>query len=165
MQSISPNYNWENWVKQIRLLKKIFCKSCILYQLLRTKTLALESKCIKYFFYFYHSLPYICCAEGMWFISHVMSFLNLLKLMASLDILCFNPFICNLKNKIFKIEQKKIFRGPSKILKSISWPINICLKYFMAPTKTIRPPPPPPPPTYLLLHKLRSLNWKNHMKS
>ena len=94
-----------------------------------------------------------------------MSYLNLLTLMASLDILCFNPFIFNLKNKIFKIEQKKIFRGPSKILKSISWPINICLKYFMAPTKTIRPPPPPPPPTYLLLQKLRSLNWKNHMKS
>ena len=53
--------------------------------------------------------------------------------MASLDILCFNPF--NLKNKIMKIEHKKIFRGPSKILKNISWPINICLKYFMAPQK------------------------------
>ena len=64
--------------------------------------------------------------------------------MASLDILCFNP--CNLKNKIMKIEHKKIFRGPSKISKKISWPINIFLKYFMAPTKTLRPPPPPPPP-------------------
>ena len=31
--------------------------------------------------------------------------------MASLDILYFNPF--NLKNKIMKIEHKKIFRGPS----------------------------------------------------
>ena len=49
--------------------------------------------------------------------------------MANLDILCFNSF--NLKNKIMKIEHKKIFRGPSKILKNISWPINICLKYFM----------------------------------
>ena len=58
--------------------------------------------------------------------------------MASLDILCFNPF--NLKNKIMKIELRKIFCGPSKILKNISWPINICLKYFMAPTKTLRPP-------------------------
>ena len=56
--------------------------------------------------------------------------------MASLDILRFNPF--NLKNKIMKIEHKKIFRGPSKILKNISWPINICLKFFMAPTKTLR---------------------------
>ena len=63
--------------------------------------------------------------------------------MASLDILCFNAF--NLKNKIMKIEHKKIFRGPSKILKNISWPINICLKYFMTPTKTLCPPP-----TYLI---------------
>ena len=66
--------------------------------------------------------------------------------MASLDILCFSP--SNLKNKIMKIEHKKIFHGPSKILKNISWPINICLKYFMAPTKTLRPPPLPP--TYLM---------------
>ena len=58
--------------------------------------------------------------------------------MASLDILCFNPF--NLKNKIMKIEHKKIFCGPSKILKNISWPINVCLKYFMAPVRTLRPP-------------------------
>ena len=58
--------------------------------------------------------------------------------MASLDILCFN--LLNLKNKIMKIEHKKIFRGPSKILKNISWLINICLKCFMAPTKTLRPP-------------------------
>ena len=57
--------------------------------------------------------------------------------MAGLDILCFNPF--NLKNEIMKIEQKKTFRDPSKILKNVSWPINICLKYFMAPTKTLRP--------------------------
>ena len=40
--------------------------------------------------------------------------------MASLDILCINLF--NLKNKIMKIEHRKIFRGPSKILKNISWP-------------------------------------------
>ena len=58
--------------------------------------------------------------------------------MASLDILCFNSF--NLKNKIMEIEHKKRFCGPSKSLKSISWPINICLKYFMASTKTLRSP-------------------------
>ena len=29
-------------------------------------------------------------------------------------------------------------------MKSFSWPINLCLKYFMAPTQTLRPP--------LLLH-------------
>ena len=66
--------------------------------------------------------------------------------MAGLDILYFNPF--HLQNKIMKTEHKKIFRGPSKILKNISWLINICLKYFMTPTKTLRSPPPPPrPPT------------------
>ena len=64
--------------------------------------------------------------------------------MASLDILCFNPF--NLKNKIMKIEHKKIFCGSSKILRNISWPINICIKYFTAPTKTLWAPPP----TYLM---------------
>ena len=48
-QSISPNYNWENGVKQIRSPKKIGHKSCILCQLLRTKTLTLGSKCIKHF--------------------------------------------------------------------------------------------------------------------
>ena len=58
--------------------------------------------------------------------------------MASLDILCFNPF--NLKNKIMKIEHKKIFRGSSKCLKNTSWPINICLKCLMAPTKALQPP-------------------------
>ena len=56
--------------------------------------------------------------------------------MASLDILYFNSF--NLKNKIMKIEHTKISRGPSKFLKNTSWPINICLKYFMVPTKTLR---------------------------
>ena len=60
-QSISPYYNWENGAKQIRLLKnichkscillkKICHKSCILCQLLREKTLASRSKCIKHFF-------------------------------------------------------------------------------------------------------------------
>ena len=68
--------------------------------------------------------------------------------MASLDILGFNPF--NLKNKIIKIEEKKMFCDQSKILKNVSWPINICLKYFMTPTKTIRPP------SYIL--NVRSLN-------
>ena len=74
--------------------------------------------------------------------------------MASSDILCFNPF--NLKNKIMKIEHKKIFCGPSKILKNISWPINICLKYFMDPTKTLRPP------SYIL--NVRSLNVSNALE-
>ena len=53
--------------------------------------------------------------------------------MASLDILCSKPL--NLK-RTTKIEHQKIFCGPSKILKIIPWPVNICLKYFMVPTDT-----------------------------
>ena len=56
--------------------------------------------------------------------------------MASLDIFCSNP--PNLKNKIRKIEHEKIFCGPSKILKNISWPINIRLTYFMTYIKTFQ---------------------------
>ena len=59
-------------------------------------------------------------------------------LTASLDTLYFNPL--NLRNKITKIEHKKIFCSPSKILKNILWSIDICLKYFMTPTKILRPP-------------------------
>ena len=135
MQPISPNYDWENGVKQIILLKKIYHKSCILCQLLRTKTLASGSKCISIFFLF---LPlfalYLLSGCDLF---HV-SCLSYISLMASLDILCFKPF--NLKNKIIKLEHKKIFRGSSKSLKNISWPINICLKCFIAPTKTLQPP-------------------------
>ena len=61
MQPISPNYNWENGVKQIKITEENLSQSCILCQLLRTKTLG--SGCIKVhqtFFYFYHYLPYTC---------------------------------------------------------------------------------------------------------
>ena len=75
--------------------------------------------------------------------------------MASLNILCFNSF--NLKNKIMKIEHKKIFRGPSKILKNISWPINISLKYFMAPQK------PSGAPSYI--HNVRSLIYGHYTRA
>ena len=53
--------------------------------------------------------------------------------MAGLDIMFSN--LLNLKIKTMKIERKKIFCDPSKILKIVSWPINICLKYFMIPHK------------------------------
>ena len=142
MQSISLSHNWENGVKQIRLLKKICQKSCILCRLLRTKTLASGSKWIKHFFYFYHYFAHIWWVDVIYLIS----------LMASLDILCFKPF--NFKYNIMKIEHTKIFRGPSKTLKNISWPINICLKYFMAPTKTIHPPI-----TYLMYGPLYCVMW------
>ena len=58
--------------------------------------------------------------------------------MASLDILCPNPL--NIKNKITKIEHKKIFRDSSKILKKYSMVHQYMLKYFMAPAKTLRRP-------------------------
>ena len=64
--------------------------------------------------------------------------------MVSLDILCFNPF--HLKNKMMKIGHKKISCGLSKISKNVSWPINICLKCFMAPPQKILCLPP----TYLM---------------
>ena len=67
--------------------------------------------------------------------------------MASLDILCFNPF--KLKNKFMKIEHTKIFHGLSKILKNISWPYQYMPKIFHDPYKN---PPPPllPPLSYML---------------
>ena len=74
--------------------------------------------------------------------------------MASLDILYFNCF--NFKNKIMKIEHKKIFCDPSKVLKNISWSIKSFEKYFMIHQympKIFHDPhknPPAPPPTKLM---------------
>ena len=39
-----------------------------------------------------------------------------------------------------KEARKNFFCGPSKKFKNISWPINICLNYFMAPRKTLTHP-------------------------
>ena len=74
--------------------------------------------------------------------------------MASLDILYSNTL--NLKIKITKIKHKKTFCGPSKVLKNVSWPINICLKYFMTPLKRLRTNPPHRPllPTCLMYGSL-----------
>ena len=60
---ITPNYNWENGVKQIKITEENLSQSCILCQLLRTKTLTSGSKCIKHFF-----LIYLISAEWTWFI-------------------------------------------------------------------------------------------------
>ena len=68
--SSCPNYNWENGVKQIRLLKKTCHKSCVLCQLLRTKTLASGSKCIIFLNYFYNYLPYICWVDVIYLTCH-----------------------------------------------------------------------------------------------
>ena len=50
MQPISPNYNWENGVKQIKIIEENLLQICILCQLLRTKTLASGSKYVKHFY-------------------------------------------------------------------------------------------------------------------
>ena len=52
MKPISPNYNWENGVKQIKIIDENLSQSYILCQLLRKKTLASRPKCIKQFFLF-----------------------------------------------------------------------------------------------------------------
>ena len=74
-------------------------------------------------------------------------------------IFCTPTSFLNFKNKIIEIEHKKIFRGSSKILKNISWPINICLKYFMTPTKTLCPPPPLLSCRYLMYGPLLHYLW------
>ena len=71
MQPISLNYNWENGVKQIKITEEKLSQSCILCQLLKTKTLASGSKCIKYFFYFDHYLTYICRVDVIYWTRHV----------------------------------------------------------------------------------------------
>ena len=126
MQPISPNYNWETGVKQIKITEENLPQSCILCQMLMTKTLALGSNC-------FISAEWISGCDLF-----NMSSLSWISLMASLDILCSN--LLNLKTIITKIEHKNIFLGPSKVLKYTSWPINICLNYFMTTTKTLRSP-------------------------
>ena len=88
------------------------------------------------FFFFwggvYHHFMYTCWVD-------VISLTCLtfkISLIASLDILFSDSFI--LQIKITKGEHKNIFCGPSKIFKNISWRTDICLKFFMAPTKTLR---------------------------
>ena len=133
MQPISPNYNWENGVKQIKITEENLSQNYILCQLLRTKTLALGSKCIKHFILF---LPLF----ALYLLSGCelfnMSFLNILDGQFWYFVLQSPEF----KNKITKIEHWKIFCGPSRILKNISWPINISLKYFLSPTKFVQSP-------------------------
>ena len=63
VHSISLNYNWEDGVKQIKIIEENLSQSCIVCQLLRTKTLPSRSKCINFFFSFYHYLPYICWVD------------------------------------------------------------------------------------------------------
>ena len=79
--------------------------------------------------------------------------------MASLNILCSDPhnFLKEITKKIRKETHMKNLCGPSKIFKNISRTINICLKYFMAPAKTLRFP------SFILnvrfLKALKQLTW------
>ena len=57
-----------------------------------------------------------------------------------------------------KTKYKKIFRSLTKILKNVSWPINICLKYLMVPTKTLQHPLPP---SYIL--NVRSVSGQTNL--
>ena len=79
--------------------------------------------------------------------------------MVSLNSLCseLRTFQKKLLKKIRKVH-KKIFCGPSKILKNISWHINIYLKYFMPPEKTLCPPHPPTPPYILNIRSLKEFD-------
>ena len=129
IQPISPNYNWENGVKQIKITEENLSQSCMLCQLLRPKTLPPGSKCIKHFlFYFYHYFPYICCVN-----------VNYLTRLVFLKSSWWLVWIFCASTSLRKQNIKNI-SGPSKILKNISWPINIRLNYFMNPTATLQSP-------------------------
>ena len=94
------------WSQTDKITEENLSQSCILCQLLRTKALDSGSKWIKPFFLPLFAL-YLLCGCDLF----NMSCLFKISLMASIDILYFNPF--NLKNKTMKIEHKKIFHGPS----------------------------------------------------
>ena len=102
-------------------------------QLLRTNTLPSGSKYIKHFFLFLPVFPLYMLSERNLFNMPCLSYISL---KASLDILYSN--LLNLKNEIMKIGRRNIL-WPIKILKTLSLHINIFLKYFMNPTKTLRP--------------------------
>ena len=70
---------------------------------------------------------------GFLYLSGFYLFLNtlffLISLMTDLDILCSDShnFLKEINKKITKETNKKVFGGPSKISKNISWSIIICL--------------------------------------
>ena len=117
------------------LLKKVCHKGVSCSPSLRSGTLVTGLKSIvnfSFLLYFYYCLlscsskDWICCLHILFWLSPIDSqFWHL-----------------PLKPKIVKIrkEHKNIFCGPSKIFRNISWPINIWLKYFMTPAKTLRLP-------------------------
>ena len=95
---------WSSTDKDYR--RKFVTKLYVICSMLRAKTLASGSKCIKFFFIF--------------------------------TTICLVWLVC--ASTPTKIEHKKIFCGPSKVLINVSWCINICLKYFMTLTKILQSP-------------------------
>ena len=91
-------------------------------------------------------MSYTCWVDVIY-----LTFIYQIFLIAILDILCSD--LLNLKVKITKGEHKEIFCDPSKLFTNISWPINISLKFFMTPTKTLWSP------SYILIVSSLSKPW------
>ena len=149
MQPTSPKYNGENGDKQIKTTKKNLSQSCILCQLLRTKSLISGSKCIKHFFNYFYLL------SGCVLFNMSCLALHFLKYPWWLLWIFCAPTPLNFK---IKLPKQKIIRGLWKIVKNVSWPINICLKYLM---KLKKPSDPTPPPflSYILNVRFLSNLW------
>ena len=135
MQTISPNYPWENGVKLIKRAEEKLSQSCVLSSIAKDKDPSSRVKMhLKKFFWFLPPFT-LYLLRGCDLFN--MSYFSLISLIASSDIsLCLSTLNkeiidhFNLKIKITKGEHKKIFWscGPSKIFKNNSWPINIYLK-------------------------------------
>ena len=126
MQTISPNYPWENGVKQIKRAEEKSSQSCVLSSIAKDKDPSSRVKMHQKKFFWFLPPFILYLLRGCDLFN--MSYFSLISLIASSDILCSDHF--NLKIKITKGEHKKIFWfcGPSKIFKNNSWPINIYLK-------------------------------------
>ena len=129
MQPINPNYTWENGVTQIKIAEENLSVT-------KGKDPSIRVKMHQTFFCFYNSFWYICWVGVIHLTCLVFFVFFKSPWCSSLNNLCSNTL--NLKNKIAKIGHKKIFCGISKSLKNFSWPINLCLKSFLTPTKTLR---------------------------
>ena len=137
MPPISPIYN-RKWSKTGKEYWRKFVSKLYIESTGKSKDLLIRLKLHETSFYFYYYLPYICLVD----VIYLTCFVFLKSAWWLVWIFC-APL--NLKNKTTGIEQKKIFRCQSKILKNVSWPINIWLNYFTSPTEFLRTPP-----TYLM---------------
>ena len=148
MQLINPDYPWKIR-NQIMFTEVKSSQRCILWPMTKVRD---PSKWISifylfiyffihiftYFYFYYHLLSHssndlICCFTCLIFpkSSWWQAWTN-----------CSNP--PKLSNEFTKDwnwkKKRKIFCGPPKLFKSVSWPINVCLKHFMTSSKTLRRP-------------------------